>query len=124
RTLEGIRENEGRMRALGCPTFRYRMAAFVVAGTMAGLAGALAALYNGYAQPDLLYWTNSGLVLVAVVVGGSRSLAGPALGAFFVLVMQIGLSGSAERWELIVGAVFVAVVLFLPGGLVSLVRRV
>ncbi|MBJ7603075.1 MAG: branched-chain amino acid ABC transporter permease [Candidatus Dormibacteraeota bacterium] len=123
RTLEGIRENERRMRALGFPTFRYRLAVFVVGGAIAGLAGSLAAMSNGFATPDLLYWTVSGLVLVAVVVGGSRSLVGPVLGAFLVLIAQLGLSTFVDRWELVLGALFIAFVLFLPRGLVGLVRR-
>jgi len=123
RTLEGIRENERRMRALGYPTFRYRLAVFVVAGAIAGVAGSLAAMSNGYATPDLLYWTGSGLVLVAGVVGGSRSLIGPVLGAFLVLVAQLGLSTFVDRWELLLGSLFIAFVLFLPRGLVGLVRR-
>ncbi|GAC1656059.1 MAG: branched-chain amino acid ABC transporter permease [Candidatus Dormibacteraceae bacterium] len=123
RTLEGIRENERRMSALGFPTFRYRLAAFTIAGAIAGLAGALAAMANGYATPDLLYWTVSGLVLVAVVVGGARSLIGPVLGAFLVLIAQLGLSTYLQRWELVLGAVFIGFVLFLPGGLAGLVRR-
>ncbi|TMC36402.1 MAG: branched-chain amino acid ABC transporter permease [Chloroflexi bacterium] len=123
KTLEGIRENERRMRALGFPTVRYRFAAFVTAAAVAGIAGALAAMSNGYATPDLLYWTVSGLALVAVVVGGARSLIGPVLGAFVVLFAQLGLSTYLERWELILGAIFIAFVLFVPGGLVGLVRR-
>lgn len=122
RTLEGIRENERRMRALGFPTFRYRLAVFVIAGAIAGMAGSLAAMANGYATPDLLYWTGSGLVLVAVVVGGSRSLIGPVLGAFLVLVAQLGLSTYLDRWELLLGSLFIAFVLFLPRGLVGLFR--
>ncbi len=123
RTLEGIRENETRMRALGIPTFRYRFAAFVVAAAFAGIAGSLAAMSNGYATPDFLYWTASGLVLVAVVVGGARSLIGPVLGAFLVVFAQLGLSTYVERWELILGALFITFVLFVPGGLIGLVRR-
>ena len=123
KTLEGIRENETRMRALGVPTFRYRFAAFVVAAAIAGVAGSLAAMSNGYATPDLLYWTASGFGLVAVVVGGTRSLIGPVLGAFVVLVAQLGLSTYVDRWELILGALFIGFVLFVPGGLVGLVRR-
>ena len=123
RTLEGIRENETRMRALGIPTFRYRFAAFVVAAAFAGIAGSLAAMSNGYATPDFLYWTASGLALVAVVVGGARSLIGPVLGAFLVVFAQLGLSTYVERWELILGALFIAFVLFVPGGLIGLVRR-
>jgi len=123
KTLEGIRDNERRMRALGYPSFRYRFAAFVIAGAIAGIAGSLAAMSNGYATPDLLYWTVSGLALVAVVVGGQRSLIGPVLGAFAVLFAQLGLSTFLDRWELILGALFIAFVLFVPGGLVGLARR-
>lgn len=122
RTLEGIRENEHRMRALGCPTFRYRLAAFVVAGALAGLAGALSTLFNGFANSSSLYWTNSGLVLIAAIVGGTRSLVGPALGAFLVLIVQDALSTYSQHWPLLLGALFIAVVLFLPGGLLSLDR--
>ena len=123
KTLEGIRDNERRMRALGYPSFRYRLAAFVIAGSIAGIAGSLAAMSNGYATPDLLYWTVSGLALVAVVVGGARSLIGPVLGAFAVLFGQLGLSTYVPRWELILGTLFIAFVLFVPRGLVGLVRR-
>ncbi len=124
RTLEGIRENEHRMRALGCPTFRYRLAAFVIAGALAGLAGSLAAAFYGFANPSQLYWVTSGLVLIAAILGGARSLIGPALGAFFVVVIQTALPSLSERWaDLLVGAVFIGFVLFLPGGIVSLMRR-
>ena len=121
--LAQVNELEPRMRALGYPSFRYRLAAFVIAGSIAGIAGSLAAMSNGYATPDLLYWTVSGLALVAVVVGGARSLIGPVLGAFAVLFGQLGLSTYVPRWELILGTLFIAFVLFVPRGLVGLVRR-
>ncbi len=119
RTLEGIRENEHRMRALGCPTFRYQLAAFVAAGALAGLAGALLTLFNGFANSSSLYWTISGLVLIAAIVGGVRTLVGPALGAFVVLIVQDALSSYSQRWPLVLGAIFVGFVLFLPNGLLS-----
>lgn len=121
-TLEGIRENEHRMRALGCPVFAYRLAAFIVAAGIAGLAGALATLFDGSANSGSLYWTNSGLVLIAAIVGGTRSLIGPALGAFLVVLVQYRLSSYTERWPLLLGAFFIGVVLFLPGGLTSVGR--
>lgn len=128
RTLEGIRENEGRMQSLGTPTSRYRLAAFVIAGALAGLAGMLSASFNFSATPASAFWTTSGLAMIAVIVGGSRSLLGPAIGAILVVLLQLGLSsfpirGLAEHWELLLGSVFIAFVLFLPGGLYSLVRR-
>ena len=119
RTLEGIRENEHRMRALGCPTFRYQLAVFVVAGALAGLAGCLLTLFNGFANSSSLYWTNSGLVLIAAIAGGVRTLVGPALGAFVVLIAQDALSSYSQRWPLLLGAIFVGFVLFLPNGLLS-----
>lgn len=124
RTLVGIRENERRMRALGCPTFRYRLAAFIVAGALAGLAGGLSTLFNGFANASSLYWTNSGLVLIAAIVGGVGTLVGPALGAFLVLIFQDALSSYSQRWPLLLGAIFVGFVLFLPNGLISLGRTV
>jgi branched-chain amino acid transport system permease protein len=127
RTLEGIRENEGRMQSMGTFTFRYRLAAFVIAGGVAGLAGMLSASFNFSATPSSAFWTTSGLAMIAVIVGGARSLLGPAVGAMLVVLLQLGLSslpaqGLAEHWQLLLGAVFIAFVLFLPGGLSALVR--
>jgi branched-chain amino acid transport system permease protein len=127
RTLEGIRENEGRMQSLGTVTFRYRLAAFVIAGAVAGLAGMLSASFNFSATPSSAFWTTSGLAMIAVIVGGARSLLGPAVGAMLVVLLQLGLSslparGLAEHWQLLLGAVFIAFVLFLPGGLSGLAR--
>jgi branched-chain amino acid transport system permease protein len=127
RTLEGIRENEARMQSLGTFTFRYRLAAFVIAGALAGLAGMLSSSFNFSATPATAFWTTSGLAMIAVIVGGARSLLGPAVGAMLVVLLQLGLSsfparGLAEHWQLLLGAIFIAFVLFLPGGLSALVR--
>ena len=127
-TLEGIRENEGRMESLGYPTFRYRLAAFIIAGALAGLAGMLGGSFNFSATPATAFWTTSGLAMIAVIMGGSRSLVGPAAGAIVVVLLQLGLSslptrGLAERWQLLLGLVFIAFVLFLPGGLYGVLRR-
>ena len=117
RSLEGVRENEHRMQALGYPTFRYRLAAFVAAGALAGVAGALAAAYNLSATPGQLYWTTSGLVLIATIVGGTRTLVGPVLGALLVVFMQVSFS------LLVIGLIFIAFVLFLPTGVMGLGDR-
>lgn len=130
RTFIGIRENEGRMRALGYDTPRYKLAAFALAGTFAGLAGALFVAYSGFASPAELYWTTSGQVMVMVIIGGAGSLLGPALGAALVLLLQnwvsslsIGTVNVGERWPLIMGLVFVSFVLFGRGGIVGLGER-
>ena len=118
--LVGIRENEARMRAMGFDTFRLKLGAFVIAGAAAGLSGVLFAYYNGFVSPDVLYWTSSGQVLIMVLLGGAGTLAGPALGAGVVLVLQNLASSYTARWTLILGAAFILVVLAAPRGLVGL----
>ena len=121
--LAGIRENEPRMRAMGYDTFGLKLAAFVVAGAAAALSGVLYAYYNGFVSPDELYWTRSGEVLVMVLLGGAGTLAGPAVGAAAVLLLQNVASSVTERWTLIMGAAFIAVVLAAPRGLAGLVQE-
>ena len=118
--LVGIRENEPRMQAMGFDTFRLKLAAFVLAGAVAALSGVLYAYYNGFVSPDELYWTRSGEVLVMVLLGGTGTLAGPAIGAAVVLLLQNLASSFTERWTMIMGAAFVAVVLAAPKGLAGL----
>jgi len=118
--LVGIRENESRMRAMGFDTFRIKLAAFMIAGGAAALSGALYAYYNGFVSPDVLYWTTSGQALVMVLLGGTGTLAGPAVGAAVVLLLQNLVSSHTERWTLILGAAFVLVVLAAPRGLLGL----
>ncbi len=118
--LIGIRENEPRMRAMGFDTFRLKLAAFVLAGAAAALSGALYAYYNGFVSPDELYWTRSGEVLVMVLLGGAGTLAGPAVGAAVVLVLQNLASSFTQRWTMLLGAAFILVVLIAPRGLAGL----
>jgi branched-chain amino acid transport system permease protein len=115
--LAGVRENDARMRAMGYDTFRLKFAAFVIAGAAAAVSGTLYAYYNGFVSPDALYWTTSGQVLVMVLLGGAGTLAGPAAGAAAVLLLQNVAGSYTERWTLIVGAAFIAVVLAAPRGL-------
>ena len=121
--LAGVRENEARMRTMGYDTFRLKFAAFVIAGAAAALSGALYAYYNGFVSPDVLYWTASGQVLVMVLLGGAGTLAGPAVGAAVVLLLQNLASSYTERWTLILGAAFILVVLAAPSGLAGLWAR-
>jgi branched-chain amino acid transport system permease protein len=122
RVLAGIRSNEPRMRTLGYRTRRYKIAAFVAAGALAGLAGYLDATLYGFVNPAIFGWRQSGLVLVTVLLGGKGTLYGPALGAVVLgLLEHFGATWTAY-WNALIGAVAIATVLALPGGLAGLVR--
>jgi branched-chain amino acid transport system permease protein len=121
--IQGIRVNEHRMIALGYNTYLFKLVSFVIAGTMAGLAGFLFASIDGFVSPELLAWTQSGSALVKVILGGMGTLFGPILGTYaFVIAEEVfkdeGLvGGMAEHWQILMGAFVIAVVIFLPNGL-------
>ena len=115
--LDGIRENEARMTALGYATYRYRLVCFVIAGGIAGLAGAMIANQNGFVSPNLLHWTQSGTLLVMLILGGVGLLYGGVVGAVALLVLEEVLSSYTEHWKLIVGCVLLLVVLRAPRGI-------
>jgi branched-chain amino acid transport system permease protein len=120
-TLRGIRDNEPRMRALGYEPFRYKLAAFVVAGAVAGFAGGLLAAQQRLVTPADLGFTTSALALLAVVIGGTGTLWGPCLGAALVIVVRDTLGPSlGGHGPLVLGLVFVAVVYAMPRGVAGL----
>ena len=123
RTLQAIRENETRMAALGYPVFRYRLLAFVLGGAFAGLAGALLANLTGLASPNLLQWTQSGTLLVMVIIGGVGYLYGGVVGAVLLLLLEESLVGVTEHWHIILGLLLLAIVLFAPKGVAALFRK-
>jgi branched-chain amino acid transport system permease protein len=120
RALQGIKANEQRMRSLGYATFHYKLAAFVLAGTLAGLSGYLAAMQFGFVNPEILAWHQSGNVLMMVILGGMGSLAGPVLGAFAFTLLQDLFESLTRHWQLLLGGFIVLVVLVLPRGLFGL----
>jgi len=120
--LTGIRENEGRMEALGYPVRNYKLLAFVIAGAVAGVAGACYTQLNGSISPDAFFWTTSGEALLMVIIGGTGTLGGAVLGAAVFILLQSMVSTYTERWMLILGAMFILFVLFAPGGLVGVLR--
>ncbi|MBI4771034.1 MAG: branched-chain amino acid ABC transporter permease [Chloroflexi bacterium] len=122
-TLVGIKSNESRMRALGYNTWRYKMAAFVLAGTFAGLAGYLFTHFNRHAAPENLYWTVSGQVLIMVIIGGTGTLVGPALGAALVRLLPSYASTYTDRWQSLMGLVFILFVLCAPQGILGLLKK-
>ena len=123
RALQGIRENEHRMEAIGFPVFRYKLAAFTLAGSVAGLAGYLFAVLNSSVNPEMLSWHQSADVLLMVILGGMGQLWGGVIGAFTFALLQETLSTFTGRWHLWMGIVIVVLVLFLPGGMISLAAR-
>ncbi|MFO1280971.1 MAG: branched-chain amino acid ABC transporter permease [Burkholderiales bacterium] len=124
RALQGIRANEQRMRALGFPVTAYKLAAFTLAGAMAGLAGYLLAAQSGFVNPEILSWHQSGNVLLMVILGGAGTPLGPVVGAFALTLLHEFFSSLTRHWQLYLGATIVAIVLFMPGGLGHLARRV
>jgi branched-chain amino acid transport system permease protein len=124
--LIGIKTNDHRMRALGFPTFYYKLAAYVMSGGIAGLAGYLAALQFGFVNPEILSWHTSGNVLMMVILGGMGTLHGAVIGSFAFNLLQEVLSNSAflgawaKHWQMSMGLFIIAVALFLPKGLVGL----
>lgn len=121
--LQAIRENERKAQALGYNPRAYKIVAFVIAYFFGGLAGALYAPFAGFASPDLLFWLVSGQVLVMVIVGGAGTLVGPILGAAFFLLLENHLSAFTESWALILGAIFIFFVIFVPEGVWGLLER-
>jgi branched-chain amino acid transport system permease protein len=118
--IRGAKSNERRMRALGFPTVRYRLAAFVIAGTMCGIAGVLLANLTNFASPAYMHWTRSGELMVMVILGGMGSLIGPIFGAFAFLLLEEALSSYTQHWQLYLGPILILIVLFAKRGLYGL----
>ena len=121
--IQGARSNDTRMRAIGFPTYRYKLVCFVIAGTMCGLAGALLANHTDFVSPAMMYWTRSGDLIIMVVLGGMGSAFGPLFGAVALLVLEEVLSGITEYWQIILGPLLLLVVLFARGGIDGLLAR-
>jgi branched-chain amino acid transport system permease protein len=119
RAVLAIRDDEQRAEALGFATYRHRLVIFVAAGVVAGLAGALSANLQGYVSPNTLHWTQSGTLLVMVILGGVGTVWGGLLGAAALLLIEEGLSAYTVYWQFWTGWVLLAVVLFARRGLVG-----
>lgn len=128
KVLQACRQNEARMRALGCKVEHYKLATFVLAGAAAGLAGALNGNHAEYVSPDYLHWTKSGDLMIMVILGGIGTLFGPIVGAAAFLLLEeflpvlfdvANLSAFKEHWRIVFGPLLIMVVLFARGGLLG-----
>jgi branched-chain amino acid transport system permease protein len=123
KALQAIRENERRFTSLGRDPRPFKLVVFVIAAVFAGLAGALFAPFRGFASPEVMFWLFSGQGLMMVIMGGIGTLVGPVVGAMVFILIQEVLSSYTEHWMIFTGALFVLMVIFLPGGLVGTARR-
>jgi branched-chain amino acid transport system permease protein len=122
--IQGARSNDTRMRAIGFPTYRYKLVCFVIAGMLCGLAGVLLANHTDFVSPAMMYWTRSGDLIIMVVLGGMGSTFGPLFGAVALLVLEEALSSITEYWQILLGPLLLLVVLFARGGIDGLLGKV
>ncbi|WP_182378248.1 branched-chain amino acid ABC transporter permease [Nocardioides sp. WS12] len=121
-TLEGIRENEERMRFSGFGTFMPRLAAFVLSGAVASVGGALFAINAGYISPDILGFTKAGDSLIAALIGGFGMLAGPVVGTFLFVYAQANFNFGGNL-HLFTGIALILVLVFMPGGITGTLQK-
>jgi branched-chain amino acid transport system permease protein len=124
RLATAIRDNELRVEYLGSSVFRVVLANYVVAGALAGLGGAFAALAVGHVDPETVYWTTSGEFVFIAILSGTGNVLAPFLGAaIFEAVRTLANQYAPNVWQMTLGVVMLALILFLPAGLWSLVAR-
>jgi branched-chain amino acid transport system permease protein len=124
RALRGIRDNPERMRAIGFTPFFYQLAAYCIAGAMAGIAGVLLANQAEFVSPAYMSWQRSGELIVMVVLGGMGTLTGPVLGAAALIILEEALGRLSEHWKFGLGLALILIVLFTRGGLTGALRRI
>jgi branched-chain amino acid transport system permease protein len=118
--IRATKSNEARTRAIGFSPYLYKLAAFVIAGAMCGVAGALLVNQTAYLTPDFMNWTRSGEIMFMVILGGIATLIGPVLGAAALLLLEDVLAAWTTHWQIILGPILVLVVLFTRRGLAGL----
>ncbi len=123
-TLQALRGNPRRVEYVGVNVRAHQFITFVLAGTIAGLAGAIFALSSGNVFPGWLNWTASATPIVMAVLGGFRTFIGPVVGAAVYVMLEVVISGKTEYWPLIMGSIILALVLVMPDGLMGITSRV
>ena len=122
--IRGAKSNDPRMQAIGFPTFRYRLTCYVISGMLCGLAGWLMGNFTGFISPEMMDWTRSGELIAMVILGGSGSLFGPAVGAAIFIGMETVLSEITVYWHLYLGLLLILVAKFGRGGIGGLWLRI
>jgi branched-chain amino acid transport system permease protein len=122
RVLVAIRENEDRARFLGYNVQRYKMGACMISALLTGIGGAIYPIRSAFATPDLMVWTESGEFIISVMIGGLGTLVGPIIGGVFFTLLRDKVSSVVDWYFLVIGAVLVVIVLFMPRGLLGLRR--
>ena len=115
--IRGIQENETRLQAIGFTTFRYKLLAFMIAGSICGLSGFLLANLTEFVTPEFMHWFRSGEIMIMVLVGGMGTLFGPIFGAAAYLLFEEVIAGWTEHWMVIFGPLLVLLVLFAKKGI-------
>ncbi len=122
--MKAIKSNQTRLEYTGINVLRYKLSAFVISAIYAGLAGSLMVIYEPYVASEFLSWQESGRVVIMTVMGGVGTLVGPMFGAFFMLYFENVVSVLLqEQWLLVLGLMFMAIVIFLPGGFADGAKR-
>jgi branched-chain amino acid transport system permease protein len=121
-SLKGIRESESRMRSLGYNTTLHLVLGFVFSGLMAGVSGALYALFNSFVSPSTVALAQSVKGLLMAIVGGVGTLFGSVVGAAIVIILENVVSSYTERWSMVLGLLFVVTMIFAPEGIVGKFR--
>ncbi len=122
-TLRALRGNPRRVEYVGVNVRAHQFVTFVLAGTLAGLAGAVFALSSGNVFPGWLNWTASATPIVMAVLGGFRTFFGPVIGAAVYVMLEVVISGKTEYWPLIMGTIILVLVLAMPGGIMGIASR-
>ena len=121
--LRATKSNEPRSRAIGFSPYPHRLAAFVIAGALCGLSGALYANHTNYITPNLMSWQQSGDLMFMVILGGMATTSGPVIGAFALLLVEDLLAGWTQHWQVILGPLLILSVIFFRRGLAGIFHK-
>lgn len=125
KVMVGVRENEERTKFLGYDTRKTILRVFIISGIYGGFAGGLMAAFNSFVSPNLYHPTVSGEIIMMALLGGMGTLVGPIIGSGLVIILgDILSSWLAESWMMILGAIFAAVILFSPGGVMAISQKI